>query len=72
MPALLCQRFVLFYLLLAQTYSLPVFQTQFVMTLHPDQALLPLADTKSALHTELQSLATNFHIHINNITIKTS
>lgn len=52
-----------------QVTALPVFVTQFVMSLSDEYASQSTSQLQSVMHTEIQNLAGQFNVHISNITI---
>lgn len=52
-----------------QISALPVFVTQFVMSLSDEYASQSTSQLQSVMHTEIQNLAGQFNVHISNITI---
>lgn len=56
-------------LMLKQISALPVFVTQFVMSLSDEYASQSTSQLQSVMHTEIQNLAGAFNVHISNITI---
>lgn len=52
-----------------QISALPVFVTQFVMSLSDEYASQSTSQLQSVMHTEIQNLAGAFNVHISNITI---